>query len=138
MVLEVHYHQNHLSHSLEKNKIMKNKILILILFLTYLPSKFYYLPHELKLGLLLEYKVSAGWFTLLYISSIQYMALAYFLWKPKGVDKILRLGIFIMTVLDFIHLILYAKQGFANIKILIVTIISSIYVFNRYFTKKTI
>lgn len=44
----------------------------------------------------------------------------------KGVDKRVSLFILIITVLDFLHLLLLAKQGFGEIKIAISFIIAMI------------
>lgn len=58
-----------------------------------------------------------------YTLSINFIILSYCMHFNRGVDRRLSLLILIMTVLDFIHLFLYAKIGFGFVKIFLSIII---------------
>jgi hypothetical protein len=54
-----------------------------------------------------------------YANALNFLILAYCLFRPEGVDKRVRKLIFIVTVIDFFHLALFAGQGFGESKIAI-------------------
>ena len=63
--------------------------------------------------------------------AINFLILAYCLHYPRGISRNITRFILIVTILDVIHLVLFAKQGFGISKIGIALLIYIFYVFFR-------
>lgn len=96
---------------------LKNKLLILSLVLGNLPRTFFNLDKRINLSIFIERSTRIDFFYMYYVTSINFMILAYCLYKNKGVDKRISKFILILTVLDFLHLLLFASKGFGMAKI---------------------
>ena len=109
----------------------KNILLSLTYFLSLVPKLFYGTEKRYWLSLLRvrENTTRLDFIVLYYTDVISMLILAYCLHFPKGVDKRLTLFILWICVLDFIHLALYAKQGFGVTKVFLAFTIAVVYDF---------
>lgn len=100
---------------------MKNILLIATYFISYIPIYFSGTTERLWLSVFRgRPKDTRLDFVLLYYgTAINFLILAYCLHYPKGVNAIITRFVLIITGLDFIHLFLYAKQGFALEKLVL-------------------
>ena len=109
----------------------KNILLSLTYFISLVPKLFYGTKERYWLSLLKarENTTRLDFIALYYTQVISMLILAYCLHFPKGVDKRLTLFILWICVLDFIHLALYAKQGFGVTKVFLAFTIAVVYDF---------
>ena len=95
----------------------KNKILLSTIFLGQLPSLFFGSKFRLTLSLFNERTARIDFFTMYYVNAITFLILAYCVHFSKGIDKKISKLIFIITILDFLHLLLFAKKGYGMAKV---------------------
>lgn len=95
----------------------KNKILLSTLILGQLPTLFFGMTYRLNLSLFVERSTRVDFFAMYYVNAISFLILAYCIHFNKGIDKKISKLIFIITILDFLHLILVANQGFGMSKV---------------------
>lgn len=95
----------------------KNKILLSTIFLGQIPSLFFGSKFRLTLSLFHERTARIDFFTMYYVNAISFMILAYCIHFNTGIDKKISKLIFIITILDFLHLLLIAKKGFGMAKV---------------------
>jgi len=84
-----------------------------------IPKLFFENDFRLNLGLLVERSTRVDFFSLYYCTAINFLIMAYCLHYPKNIDKRVTRFILIITILDLLHLLLFAKQGFGIVKIAI-------------------
>lgn len=106
---------------------MKNTLLILTYFISFVPSFFFGRSDKWNLSLFLDLEYRVDYFFHFYSIAINFLILAYCLHYPKGISKVITRFILIITCLDMIHLIGWAKQGFGYSKIIIAAVILGIY-----------
>ncbi len=94
----------------------KNILLLSTYLLGHLPSMFFGIDTRYSLSLLGEKTSRIDFFALYYCWAITFVILAYCLWSPKGINKRIIKFIFIVSLLDFLHLIVLAMQGFGVTK----------------------
>ena len=95
----------------------KNKILIATLILGQIPSLFFGMTYRLNLALFVERSTRVDFFAMYYVNAVSFLILAYCLRFNKGIDKRVSKLIFIITILDFFHLLFAAKQGYGMTKV---------------------
>lgn len=98
---------------------LKNVLLLTTYLLGHLPSMFYGMVNRYDLSLFVarsERGTRIDFIALYYSWSITFLILAFLLLYPKGLDKRIVKFIFIVAVLDFLHLALFAMQGFGMAK----------------------
>ena len=100
---------------------MKAKIKNYILFCTpiigYLPSCFFGSKVRYNLSVLVERSTRVDYFAIHYCNALNFLILAYCIYDSKNIDRRVAKFIFIITILDFIHLLFFAKQGYGKSKI---------------------
>lgn len=101
----------------------KNKLLFLALFIGNIPRTFFDLDTRFNLSLFIERSTRIDFFIMYYVNAINFMILAYCLHYHTGINKNVTKFILIMTILDFLHLLLFAMKGYGLAKIGIAFII---------------
>lgn len=105
---------------------MKNKILLSIFIIAQIPSLFFGTTQRMNLALFTVRSTRLDFVALYYTNAISFLILAYCLHYKKGIDYRITKFILIITTLDFIHLLLFAKQGYGMAKIGIALLVYSI------------
>lgn len=98
-------------------KTLKNHLLLSTYIISLLPKLFFDSDKRLNLGIFIERSTRIDFFVMHYTIAVNFLIMAYCLHYPKGIDKRVSRLIFIITILDFLHLLLFAKQGFGVAKI---------------------
>ena len=118
---------------------MKNILLMSIFVIAQITSMFFGTTERLNLALFVTRSTRLDFFAYYYAVGINFFILAYCLHYNKGVSKRVTRFILIVMSLDFIHLLLFAKQGYGMSKIGIAIAIFLIYEFqNRLFNVKKV
>jgi len=102
---------------------MKNKLLFLTFVIAYIPSYFFGTVERMNLALITIRSTRLDFVALYYTTAINFLILAYCLHYREGINSKVTKFILIITSLDFIHLFLFAKQGYGMSKIGIALII---------------
>lgn len=96
---------------------IKNGLILSTYIISMLPTIFYGSNKKLNLGLFVEVSTRIDFFVYYYCISVSFIIYAYCLHFPKGIDKRVTKLILIITILDIMHLTLFAMQGFGISKI---------------------
>lgn len=96
-----------------------NKLLLSTFFLSQIPTLFFGSTKRLNLSLLVERSTRIDFFAMYYVNCINFIILSLCLYYKEKIDKRVSLFILLMCFLDFIHLFLFAKQGFGMSKVII-------------------
>ena len=96
---------------------VKNAILFSSFLIGQIPVLFFGMSERLNLSILVERSTRIDFFTMYYANSIGFVILSYMVAYPKGVDARVARFILIVCYLDFLHLLLFAKQGFGMSKV---------------------
>lgn len=96
---------------------IKNHLLLSTYIISVLPKIFFDSEKRLNLGIFIERSTRIDFFVMYYTIAINFLIMAYCLHYPRGIDKRFSRLILIITILDFLHLLLFAKQGFGVVKI---------------------
>ena len=96
---------------------LKNAILLSTFFIGQIPVLFFGTIRRFNLALFVERSTRLDFVAMYYTNAVSFLILSYFLTYPKGLDKRITRFILIVCYLDFIHLLLFAKQGFGMAKI---------------------
>jgi hypothetical protein len=96
---------------------MKNKILFSVFLISQIPSLFFGTTDRMNLSLITIRSTRLDFVALYYANAISFLIMAYCLHYKRGIDNRITKFILIVTSLDFIHLLLFAKQGFGTSKI---------------------
>ena len=99
--------------------INKNSLLLSTYVLSLLTKLFFDTEKRINLSIFVERSTRLDFVALYYSIAINFIIMAYCLHYPKGIDKRVSRFILIITVLDLLHLLLLAKQGFGVAKIFI-------------------
>jgi len=102
---------------------MKNKLLFITVVIAYIPSYFFGTVERMNLALITIRSTRLDFVALYYTTAINFLILAYCLHYRDGISPKVTKFILIITSLDFIHLFLFAKQGYGISKIGIALII---------------
>lgn len=97
----------------------KNGLLLSTFLIGQLPVLFYGSVKRFNLSLFVERSTRIDFVMLYYANAISFLILTSLLAYPKGVDRRIARFILIVCYLDFLHLLLFAKQGFGMSKIAI-------------------
>ena len=110
-------------------RINKNNLLLGTYVISMIPIMFFDFDKkkEYKIGLFHEWSTTMDWICIFYSAIIGFLIMAYCLHYPKGIDRRLTRMIFVLTILDFIHLVLFAMQGFGLLKIILAFVIVVFY-----------
>lgn len=95
----------------------KDILLCLTFILSYLPKIFYGSSLRYNLSLFVERSTRVDFFAMHYSNTINFLILAYCLHFKDNIDNRITLFILVITILDFFHLLLFAKQGYGITKI---------------------
>ncbi len=95
----------------------KNRILLSTFVIGNLPHIFFGNETRLNLSLFIERSTRIDWFAIHYVNAINFLILAYCVYRNEGIDKRFSLFVLIVTFIDFLHLLLFAMQGFGMAKI---------------------
>ncbi len=106
---------------------MKNILLLSIFVIGQIPTLFFGTVKRCNLALFVERSTRLDFFAMYYANAINFLILAYCLHFNKGVSKKVTRFILIVIALDFVHLLLFAKQGYGMSKIGIAILIFFIY-----------
>ena len=104
-------------------EVYNNTALIATFILSQIPFAFKGQTFRVDWYLFIEHTKRIDYAILFYAYSINFIILSYILHYKKKVDKRLTRLILTITVLDLIHLLLIAKQGFGMAKIGIAVLI---------------
>lgn len=116
---------------------VKNILLLSIFVIAQVPTLFFGTVKRWNLALFVERSTRLDFFAMYYANAINFLIIAYCLHFNKGISKKVTRFILIVITLDFIHLLLFAKQGYGMSKIGIAIIIFFIYEYkNRLFNYK--
>lgn len=96
---------------------MKNILLILTVVISQVPTMFYGRTERLNLSLFVERSTRIDFFFMYYAIAINFFLMAYCMHFSRGVSKKVTKFIFIVTILDLIHLAGFAKQKYGMAKI---------------------
>lgn len=105
----------------------KNTLLLSCFALGQLPALFFGSVKRWNLSIFVERSTRIDFFTMYYGNAISFIILAYLLNYPKGMNKSLVRFVLIVCYLDFLHLFLFASQGFGMTKLALGVIILFIY-----------
>lgn len=108
---------------MRKAALHKNTLLLSAYIFSLLPKLFFENEYRLNLGLLVERSTRIDFFVMYYAIAIDFLIMAYCLHYPKGLDRRVTRFIFVITILDFVHLLLLGKQGFGIAKIFLAFLI---------------
>ena len=110
---------------------MKNILLLSIVVIAQVPTLFFGTVKRWNLALFVERSTRLDFFMYYYAVGINFLILAYCLHFNKGVSKKVTRFILIVMSLDFVHLLLFAKQGYGMSKIGIAILIFFIYEYKK-------
>jgi hypothetical protein len=99
---------------------MKNWIIISLYVLAQVPSSFFGTVKKRNLALtdyFIYNEMTIDWVAYFYVNYLSFLLLAYCLHYNKGISKKVTLFILIVAILDMIHLMLGAMQGYGMSKI---------------------
>lgn len=102
---------------------LKSTLIAFTVVISQIPTLFFGTKDRINLSLFVERSTRLDFFAMYYVNAVNFLILAYCLWRPEGVDKRVRKLIFIVTVIDLIHLALFAGQGFGESKIALAVIV---------------
>ena len=102
---------------------VKSSLLFFTVVISQLPTVFFGTKDRINLSLFVERSTRLDFAAMYYANAVNFMILAYCLFKPEGVDSRVKKLIFIITVIDFIHLALFAGRGFGESKIAIAVLV---------------
>jgi hypothetical protein len=74
------------------------------------------MTYRLNLALFVERSTRVDFFAMYYVNAISFLILAYCIHFNKGIDKRISKLILLITILDLIHLMFLAKQGYGMAK----------------------
>jgi len=101
----------------------KNVLLLSTFVIGQIPSLFFGTVKRWNLALFVERSTRLDFFAMYYANAINFLILAYCLHYSRQISKKATRFILIVTSLDIIHLIFFAKQGYGMSKIGIAIII---------------
>lgn len=110
---------------------LKSIALFFTVVISQLPSLFYGTQERINLSLFVERSTRLDFFAMYYGNALNFLILSYCLYKPEGVDRRVRKIIFIVTLIDLLHLVFFASQKFGVSKIAIAVFIYVIIEFKR-------
>ena len=110
----------------------KNIVLLSTFIIGQIPTLFFGTVKRFNLALFVERSTRLDFFALYYANAINFLILAYCLHYSKNISKKATRFILIITSLDMIHLIGFAKQGYGMSKIGIALIIYFSYEYKNY------
>ena len=110
----------------------KNIVLLSTFIIGQIPTLFFSTVKRFNLALFVERSTRLDFFALYYANAINFLILAYCLHYSKNISKKVTRFILIITSLDMIHLIGFAKQGYGMSKIGIALIIYFSYEYRNY------
>ena len=110
----------------------KNIVLLSTFVIGQIPTLFFGTVKRFNLALFVERSTRLDFFALYYANAINFLILAYCLHYSKNISKKATRFILIITSLDMIHLIGFAKQGYGMSKIGIALIIYFSYEYKNY------
>jgi len=99
---------------------VKNAILLSTFVLGQVPVIGFGSAKRFNLSFFVERSTRIDFFMLYYANAISFIIMAYLLSYPKGLDRRLARFILLVCYFDFLHLLLFAKQGFGISKIALV------------------
>ena len=97
----------------------KNGLLLSTFLIGQLPVLSFGSAKRLNLSFFVERSTRIDFVAMYYANAITFLILTSLLAYPKGVDRRIARFILIVCYLDFLHLLLFAKQGFGMSKIAI-------------------
>lgn len=113
-------------------KSLKNKMLLSTYVISLLPTIFYGRLDRYNLGIFIERSTRIDFYVMYYCIAIDFLIMAYCLHYSKGIDRRVSRLILVITVLDLVHLLLVAKQGFGLVKIgLAITVVVCYEIFKK-------
>jgi len=95
----------------------KNGLLLSCFALGQLPVLFFGTAKRMNLSVFVERSTRLDFAVMYYANAISFLILSYLLVYPKGVDKRFARFVLIVCYLDFLHLFLFASQGFGMTKL---------------------
>ena len=95
----------------------KNILLLSCFALGHLPVLFFGSNEKMNLSFFVERSTRMDFVAMYYTNAICFLILSYLLTYPKGVDKRFARFVLIVCYLDFLHLLLFASQGFGMTKL---------------------
>lgn len=110
-------------------RITKNHLLVSTYVLSLIPKAFFDNDNVYQLGIFKGWETTLDWHATFYTAIIGFVIMAYCLHYPKGIDRRVTRMILVLTILDFIHLVLFAMQGMGLLKILLAFTIVMFYDF---------
>ena len=105
----------------------KNTLLLSTYIISQIPSLFFGTNLRYNLAIFVDRSTRLDFFFLYYTISINFLILSYALHFNIGVSKKVTKFIFIVCVLDFLHLMLFAMQGLGMAKIGVAFIIYTVW-----------
>lgn len=106
---------------------LKNGIILGTYVISLVPKLFYKNPKEIELGIFIKRCTRIDFAAIHYSIVINFFILAYCMHYNKGLDKKVTRLIMIISVLDIMHLALFAKQKFGLVKIFIAVLLVVFY-----------
>ncbi len=97
----------------------KNGLLLSCFGIGQLPVLFFGSAKRFNLSFFVERSTRIDFIAMYYANAISFLILSTLLAYPKGVDRRIARFILIVCYLDFLHLLMFAKQGFGMSKIAI-------------------
>ena len=97
----------------------KNGLLLSTFLIGQLPVLFFGSAKRFNLSFFVERSTRIDFGVMYYANAITFLILTSLMVYPKGIDKRIARFILIVCYLDFLHLLLFAKQGFGMSKIAI-------------------
>ena len=97
----------------------KNALLLSCFVIGQVPVLFFGSVKRFNLSLFVERSTRIDFMAMYYANAISFLIMSALLAYPKGVDRRVSRFILIVCYLDFLHLLLFAKQGFGMSKIAI-------------------
>ncbi len=110
----------------------KNIVLLSTFIIGQIPTLFFGTVKRFNLALFVERSTRLDFFALYYANAINFLILAYCLHYSKNISKKVTRFILIITSLDMIHLVGFAKQGYGMSKIGIALMIYFSYEYKNY------
>ena len=111
---------------------MKNIVLLSTFIIGQIPTLFFGTVKRFNLALFVERSTRLDFFAMYYANAINFLILAYCLHYNSRISKKVTRFILIVTALDMIHLVGFAKQGYGMSKIGIALIIYFSYEYKNY------
>lgn len=97
----------------------KNGLLLSTFLIGQLPVLFFGSAKRFNLSFFVERSTRIDFALMYYANAISFLILTSLLAYPKGIDRRIARFVLIVCYLDFLHLLLFAKQGFGMSKIAI-------------------